>query len=417
MEADVEPSAPKVSVPAPQKKSAPPFAALFDTLRPVILPALISIAGAAILFLNWPRIEKFLRQREESIRAKKSNASTLIPAGGSDESVAGFEALSEEEKAILSGRLELAAGRLPDAEENKILKSTAKFQTGFAEKIPTQAWTYEKFKQVLADEESRYKVPLPHGYKGKLEDLFKSKYLPAAEAFSAAGGSAFGGNTGDLVRARDQWVESLVFPAYSGDIARHRGVALTMLRPFISDTLSKIGTINSMLAEQKVREKERALFEHYTELASLIEKRSWPEAAAVILKIENKLDALENAAQTAENPPPYPAVVNQVDEGIRATLFDILALPPPAISDIGPIKQDIQAKKKVIESFVPESLNAQQAKYEEALEMIRARDWLAAEKKLREIELPPALVADAREKVRVLKKLEKPVLDSGSKSG
>lgn len=395
------------SDPVSTPKSTLDLGAFFNSSRPAILPALTLTAVAALLIFNWSRIEQFLRQREAGIRAQNSEGRAVIKAGVLDESLISFDELSDDEKQILQNRLELNANRPAAAEEEKILRNVAAFQTGFVEKIPSQAWTYEKFKEVLAAEERRFKVPLPGSYKGKLEDLFKKHYLPGAEAFKA----------GDLVRARDLWVESLAFPVYSKSVAKHRGVALTLLRPFINDTLSKIGTINSTMSEQKTRERERELFEQYSELRSLIGKKSWPEAAAVFLKMEEKIGELENAAKTAAPPPPYPEAVNQVDEGIRATLFDILASPPAAISDIAPLKQDLLAKKKVIESFLPENLSVQQARYDEAMDLIQAQDWLQAEKKLREIELPPALYADAQEKVKILKKLQKPTLDSGPKSG
>ena len=393
----------KTADPGPRPQSAPNFTAIFDSVRPVILPFFILIAAAAVVVPNWPRIETFLRQREESILAGKA---AVIKPDGLDGQAVHLDDLSDEEKAVLTSRIQLAADRQPDAEENKILQNAAPFQTGFSEKIPSQAWTYEKFKQVLGEEERRYKVPLPGSYKGKLEGLFKKNYLPGADAFKA----------GDLARARDFWVKSLAFPVYSNNLAKHRGVALTMLRPFINDTLSKIGTINSTLTEQKVRDKERALFDQHAELRPLIEKKSWPEAAAVILKIEDSIGELENAGRLTGNPHPYPEEINRVDEEIRATLFDILVPQAPAVSDLVPLEQDIQAKKKVIESFLAENLKAQQEKYDEALEMIRGQNWLEAEKKFREIELPAALAADAREKVKVLQKLQKPALDSGPKS-
>ncbi|MBI3314099.1 MAG: zinc ribbon domain-containing protein [Candidatus Omnitrophica bacterium] len=307
----------------------------------------------------------------------------------------GVHLLSEEEKAALYRKVELSATREISEEEKQILAARVSFETGIIEKLPSQTWTLENFQQVIAEQENFYKIPLPGSYKKKLEDVFKKHYLPAAEAFKA----------GDLLKARDEWVEALAFPVYGDDIRKHRGVVLTMLRVFINDTLSKIGAINGTLVEKTIREKEQALSRGYQELGELLNKSSWPEALTKAQEIEKILQELGRPEISKESAPPYPAGVRQVDADIQATLYNILTSPAPSVVDLTPIEHDILAKKQVIQGLLPESLASAEKVYEEALELIRGKKWTEAEEKLKGLNYPPSLVKDAQEKVKVLKKL------------
>lgn len=344
-------------------------------------------------------IQLSFKEQAEHQKPQKEKKQTVKKGG---KILSPFEKLSEEEKNILNRKVQLSADRPVSPEEQKILDLRAPFQTGIVEKIPSQSWTFEKFKGMIAEQERFYKVPLPRSYKSKLEDLFKAKYLAAEEAFKA----------GNIGQARDLWVESLAFPVYLNNLARHRGVVLTMMRPFINDTLSKIGAINSSLVEGTVRQKEQQLSEVYGKLLGLTKEHSWAEASAAILEVEKKLEELEKPDRIAGSAPPYPAAIAQVDADIQATLAAIISPPVPGIADLDPIRMDVRAKRRVVESFMAPNVEAAETQYLEALDFIQKQNWLEAEKRLRGIESPIALAQDAAEKVKLLKKLQETALDS-----
>jgi hypothetical protein len=183
-------------------------------------------------------------------------------------------------------------------------------------------------------------------------------------------------------------------------------VVLTMLRAFINDTLSKIGAINNTIAEQKIREKEMALSEHYDELSRLIEQKSWPEASAVVITLNQIFDQLEQPEQVSGVGAPYPQAIQRVDQDIQATLLEIQNAPSPAVSDFVPMKRDVAQKRLVIESFLPDKLKVIQEYHDQALRHIRDRSWNEAEKSLRQIIYPIFLWKDAQEKMKILKKLQ-----------
>jgi len=379
-----------------------------EKLKLFFMVCLIGGLVAAIGFFGWPLAQSFLSSNESP-----------LPFGKMKEKIAGQEAvkkdaapapdsnqLTEEEKSILNRRLELAAGRKPSPEEQKVLDYHASFQTGLVEKLPSQAWTLENFKKMIAEQERAYQVPLPGSYKRKLDQLFKEKYLPAQAAFEQ----------GNLQAARDLWAGSLAFPIYGNDIKKHRGVILTMLRPFINDTLSKIGAINNALVEGKIRGKERIITEEYQSLFALLQSLSWKEALAAIQKMETSLRELENPAQESATPA-YPQDIALVDEGIRATLVDLLTPPPQGFADFEPLRQDILAKKNVVLGFLPESLEKSRRYYEAGLERIKKGEWSQAQVELRQVAIPLELVNDAKEKIKILEKLRKAELDSVPKAG
>ncbi len=306
-------------------------------------------------------------------------------------------ALTPAEQNILNSRIQISSNREPSEEEKRVLANQAEFKTGFSEKLPSQPWTVENFKEMLVQQEKFFQVPLPRSYKNKLMDHFEAKYLPAAEAF----------RQGDLIKARNGWVEALAVPLYSNDIQKHRGVVLTMIRPYINDTLSKIGTINSAAAERAIREKEQEIVSRYAKLPETLQGKKWEEALSSLNELLKITQALTQPQKIGTKPMAYPPAVQNVDRDIQATLFEILTVPPPAFSDLEPLLRDIQAKKRVVESFIAEEIQERQVKYDEAMDAIAGKRWADAEQKLKEIDLPLALVQDASEKIKVLKKLNK----------
>ncbi len=375
--------------------------------RLLLVPLLLILAGA-ILVVFLPKLKGlFERKAETGIAVKppvekgpSSPVANFLLKMGKEKKPAvpppssPLDQLTEEEKKSLQSRLLVTADRSPDEEEKKILEARAAFRTGFSEKIPSQTWTLEGYRQMIAQQEKLYKVPLPRSYKKKLEELFNAKYVPAGEAFK----------NGDLLKARDLWVESLAFPRYSENIQRHRGVALTMLRPFIADTLSKIGSINSSSVEKATREKEQTISNAYAQFVDLLTKKSWQASLDQIAVLRKLLDAFAQPA--AGQASAYPAGISLVDQDIQASLFELLKVPAPPAADLEPIRRDILLKGKIIRTFLAGELQTIQARHDEALEAIGQSRWQEAAVKLREIDTPPSYFKDAQEKLRILKKLE-----------
>ena len=168
---------------------------------------------------------------------------------------------------------------------------------------------------MIADQEAFYKMPFARSYKKKLEGLFKTKYLGAADAFVK----------GDVLGARNLWVESLAFPLYSTDLKKHRAIALTMLRPFINDTLSKVSAMNQSVLDRGKKSREQALSMEYQKLAGLIAQRKWPEALTVIAQMILEVDELRKNAVPQEAPPPYPASFGTIDLDLQRPLMDLMS--------------------------------------------------------------------------------------------
>ncbi len=398
--------------PVLSKKVSVPFD--FSFAFPFVI--LIVLAGG--LFFAWPHLQSLrlnslhvktphlsLKTSESIAKPKeKSKTQTAPPTA---QAVPSAASITEEDKNILSRRVQLTADRPLAEQEQKILSRRVPFKSGSIEKLPSQEWTLESFKKLVADQERVYRVPLPKSYKNKLEALFKAKYLPAVEAFK----------NGDELQARNLWVDSLAFPIYANDVRKHRGVVLTMIRPFINDTLSKIGAVNTMLVERKIRDKEKNAVGDYEKLLKAIEAKSWKEGSEIASGLQKRLAEFSNPDQLGGAPDSYPDSIHQVDEGIQQTLGGLLGGPPPAIADLEPIREDVYAKKKVVDGFIVENLNAAQAKYNEALDLIANKSWAEAIDKLRTLETPMALAEDAQAKIRILKKMNEASSSSGGQTG
>ncbi len=332
-------------------------------------------------------------KKEEKKKAKEDKKKKT----GKENTAAPAPLLSEEEKAALNRRIEIPKERIPSESETKVLAFRAPFQTGLVEKLPSQAWTLQDYKQLISNQEKAYKVPLPGSYKRKLEKLFAEKYLAGTTAFEQ----------GDLQQARDLWVESLAFPIYANDVKKHRGVVLTMLRPFITDTLAKTGAINNTLVEGNVRQREQKVGEKYQSLFPLLESRAWADVMKAIDDLNHEISEAEKLNREANAPPPYPKDIGLVDEAIRASLFDLLTPPPAGFADFQPLRSDLDNKKRVVMGFMPEALAKSQELYEQALGMIQKEDWAGALTALKQISFPLELAQDAEEKIKILEKLQR----------
>lgn len=385
-----EDAAPSASFsPAPVKKKSFTF-----PLVPILAVAAVFLTGS----LFFPFFSALLKkenskpaEQTQDIKEDKPGKKQALPAAPA----VPVEILPEDTN-ILNRRIEISADRQPSEEEQKILQKRASFSSGVVEKLPSQAWTLADYKKMLAEQEKFFQVPLPGSYKRKLYDLFEKKYVAAAEAFKEA----------DLIQARNLWVESLAYPVYANNVQKHRGVILTMHRGIINDTLSKIGAINNSISEGRARVKEKEITELYTRLLSEIDKTSWPAAYGTAVELQQKLDIFQKSGVGEAPIENYPQSISQVDDGIRATLMDLLNVAPPSQADLEPIERDLLLKRKVIESFLPANLDPVMLQYREALDLIGQEDWGGAESKLKGIAFPVALYQDAQEKIKVLRKLQ-----------
>jgi hypothetical protein len=309
----------------------------------------------------------------------------------------GIAALSAQEKEALSREVKVPADRAPDPGEQEILGRLVPFQTGTTEKLPSAAWTLEQYQKMIADQEAFYKMPFSRSYRKKLEELFKTKYLAATDAFAK----------GDVLAARNFWVESLAFPLYSTDLKKHRAVALTMLRPFINDTLSKVSAMNQSVVDRAKRVQEEALSGEYQKMSGLIAQKKWTEALTAIGAMTAEVDQLRKNAKPQVAPPPYPEAFGTIDVDLQRPLMDLMTPSPSSTADLQPLQQDLVEKKQVIETFTENYRMNAEAIYRSALELIRAEKWQEAAQTLGSIQGPPALQEDAAVKIAILGKMIK----------
>lgn len=305
--------------------------------------------------------------------------------------------LSPQEKEMLSREVPISGDRTPDASEQAILGRSVPLQTGWIEKLPSAVWTLEQYQKLISDQEAFYKMPFARSYKKKLEELFKTQYLAAADAFTK----------GDVLAARNSWVGSLAFPLYSQDLKKHRAVALTMLRPFINDTLSKVSAMNQSLVDRGKKLKEQALTAEYQKLTGLIAQKKWKEALVVIGPMTQEVEQLLKNAVPQETPPPYPASFGTIDVDLQRPLMDLMSPSPSSTADLQPLQQDLVEKKEVIETFTEAYLKNAVTVYQSALDLIRDKKWPEAVQALESIQGPQMLQQDAAAKIAILQKIAK----------
>ena len=372
----------------------------------IVLFLILLALGLAWFAMQIPSIISNMKPETKTILAPDDD----YDAGAVEEESSlnsSSDLLTQADRNILERRITLSANRSLSAAEQAIVQKRAPFETGFVERLPSQPWTLNNFRTMIHEQEVFYKIKLPGSYKKKLIRLFEAKYVPGDEAFKQ----------GDLLQARNNWVEALGFPQYSDSIQRHRGVALTMLKPFITDTLSKIGAINSALVEKVVREKERAISEGYARLVGHVDAGEWEAAGREVDNLKRWIQEFSNPKALVVGPPPYPPGIRLVDRDIQGTLFEVMQSSTPAVADLEPLKQDVHAKDKVIQSFVPASLAKIQSRYNEAYDAISRQSWVEAIQKFQTADLPAAFDDDVKQKIEVLQRLQKSNLDSGVKSG
>lgn len=328
---------------------------------------------------------RHLLKQEEILQTIKSKNAEVIAAQAPELT------LLPEERAILERRILLEPKKELDEEEKEMLARRTLFRTGKVRGLPGPPWDEKQFESFLEAQQSQYKMPLEWSYRRKLKKLFREHYLPAVQAFEMK----------DFLKARDEWIRSLGFPVYYNDIKKHQGVVLTMLRPYINDVLSKIGAMNSLLVEKDLYAAEEKVRESYEKLYTLLQSQSWEEANAALLELNPQLEAAKPVPAPV-NPPPLPAEINLIDEGVREVLLAQVTPGQPSVPDQAFLREDLVAKEKVIQARLPGTLGLLQQKYDEALAFIQNRNWREAKEILENIDFPGELAEDARAKVQIL---------------
>ena len=377
--------------------------AKIQTLLPKIIVVLIGVLLVIAALVFGPRLVSkmggpgsFISEKIKRPASQKKTPAIKLRGGQGTAEVPPAWELSEKDREILKRRLPEASERALTSEEKKILENQAAFKTGLVEKLPSQIWTLEQFNQMLDEQEKAYRVPLPGSYRKKLEKHFKATYQLSQVPFENS----------RLLEARDYWVKGLAFPRYSEDLRKHRGVALTMLRPFISDTLAKISVANHQLVERDVREQEKQMNDSYQSIAALVQAASWEQALIRLKLVRRQIEQFQSPQAEQRRAPAYPPEAGQVDEDIRQTLVHLLDIPAPAIADLSSLYEDLDAKTNIIRSMLPEFIQKNQERYADALKLIEQEQWQVAKEKLKEIESPSPLAADAAEKIKILEKMQ-----------
>ncbi len=303
--------------------------------------------------------------------------------------------ISQEELAFLSSKLTYEE-IVEKLEIDPSLKKGVSFNLGLVEKLPSQPWGLEQFEDMIEQQEASYKVPLTKSYKKKLKEQFETYYLVGKQSFEA----------GDYLRSRDEFVKTLAFPIYANDIKRHRGIALTILRPFINDTLSKIGALNTMLVDKNLRSIEAQIQSEYQSLLQLIEAKSWDESMKKIKMIQAMMNDLQSKKLNEMRAPDYPQPLIGLDPSIGASLADILQPSQTLLSDLNPLNQDLVKKYSKIESLSEPFLKKQLEKYNRAASAFDEKAWFDGQNLLNEMKDPSFLAEKAKEKLKKMQELK-----------
>lgn len=317
-------------------------------------------------------------------------------------------ALLPEEREILNRNVPVEPESALTDSEKEILSRRVPLRSRAIQGLSIPPWDEKQFEAFLKSQEAQYRLPFEWSYRRKLLQLFRRHYLVAAQAFDAR----------DYLKARDGWTRALAFPVYQNDIRKHRGVALTMLRPFINDTLSKIGTMNILLTEKNTYEKEEKIRSDYEALYDLLQKYSWEEAGAKLLELGKELEGIgKSPAETPNAPPPLPKEISLVDPDIQEVLLAQVAPVQPGVRDWDSLGQDLAMKEKILQSRLPGALEAVRKQYQEALVFINNGSWKEARELLQKIDFPEALREDVQAKIKILNKsLEKNSAESAALS-
>ncbi len=332
-------------------------------------------------------IARNLQKQKEVIRTIESENAKVIASQAPE------LALLPVEREILDREVPLQPNIDLTESEKGILARQVPLHSRMIEGLASPPWNEKQFDAFIKAQEMQYRIPLGWSYRRKLVQLFRQHYVAATAAFEAK----------NFLQARDEWIRSLTFPIYQNDIKKHRGVVLTMLRPLVNDTLSKIGAMNARLTEKDSFGPEEKIRSDYQAFYNLLQAHSWEEANAKLLELQKELEKA-GTAQTTVSPPPLPKETALIDSDIRDVLLTQVAPVQPGVRDWESLRGDFQEKEKIIKSRLPSTLEAVRKQYEDALTLIKAGNWREAKELLQRIDFPDALAEDAKAKIKILDK-------------
>lgn len=180
-----------------------------------------------------------------------------------------------------------------------------------------------------------------------------------------------------------------------------------MLRPFIADTLSKIGAVNQILMDRIIRQREVELQTAYARLDTLLQEQNWKAAYQAAGELLQKTALLAKDGLQPVTPPNYPPATRYVDTDIQQTLADLTAAQRPAVMDTESLKLDLLAKKDILERVIPEKAESFLAFYHQAVESIQNEQWDKALELLKQVKAPAVLKKDADLKISLIEKIKR----------
>lgn len=355
------------------------------------LKALILIAILVILVWAVTHLLKSLKKspskphQKTNIALPADSQNVIKPVAASD--------LSAQDKDILSSELNVSEEVELSDDDLRQLQKAVDFSSAEVQKLPSASWTSEEFKQFIEKQEQAFKMPLPRGYKKDLEELFKKTYAGAYDLFL----------TGKIQQARDAYVASLGFPVYMNDVRKQRAVVLTMMRPFINDTIAKIGAMNFTLARAQVGGQTAQVVTAYAALQQMIRNREWSQALVAADKLASELPDVA-AALPVIQAPPYTTGFEKVDADIQGTLLRLLAVPTLGF-DAQVLGSDLSVKKELLLELADPDRKKSVESYRAALLKIESKEWPEARRLLLEVKSPAELKEDADQKISVLNKI------------
>lgn len=361
-------------------------------LEPRNFGPILRWAGGILFVLLFMAIISFawrhLRKQDEIIKKIETKNAEEIATRAPE------MMLTPDKQEILNRVVTFDPQRPLSGKEKELLGPRFIFRSRGARGIPTTPWTEKEFETFLKTQQAHYKITLGWSYERKLREIFKTHSVAATHAFEAK----------DYLKARDEWIRSLAFPIYQDNVPRHRGVVLTMLRPYINDTLAKIGAMNTSLMGSDLAGFESKIKSDYDHLTSLLKEESWDEANAKILELKIKLQEAGKQVQPS-TPPALPPDISKVDTDIREVL--LLQVAPAHVSapDWDTLQQDLAAKERLIQSRLPGAVDEALSNYQAAQLFIKNKSWEQAREELRKIDVPEEWAQDAREKIAVLDQL------------
>ena len=246
---------------------------------------------------------------------------------------------------------------------------------------------------MIESEQKKRKIRLGWWYVRSLTKIFEANYPEALRTFEG----------GDAVLARELLLKSLEFPVYRNSPARHRAVALVMLRPYINDVIGKIALLNQYMLSQRLVTEAGAIFQSYQALYPALELQEWDRVPGLILELKTQIHSFENQPVSEEMS--YPRAFGSLDPELQAAVQAEGAPKPDAVINFKGLRIDLDLKEQVAKQNTSDALVQVQKQCEEISQFLQKADWESARKGLEGIQYPPELVGEARKKLALIDKM------------